>query len=173
MLLSYATGILRYYDCGFHVYDLYDTNLNKVKIRFRKSMMPELGDKMSSTHGQKGVCGMLLPQEDMPHTKNGIVPDIIINPHAFPSRMTIAHLIESVLAKLGCIKGSYIDGTPFENHCIEDYYDMLGKYGYQKRGDEIMYNGYTGEQIKTEIFKMKARNFIFPPRNIEQLKKNR
>ena len=126
--------------------------LHQVKIRMRKFKTPELGDKMSSTHGQKGVCGMLLPQEDMPHTKDGLVPDIIINPHAFPSRMTIAHLIESVLAKLGCIKGSYIDGTPFENHCIEDYYEMLGNYGYQKRGDELMYNGYTGEQIKTEIF---------------------
>lgn len=126
--------------------------LNQVKVRMRKFKLPELGDKMSSTHGQKGVCGMLLSQENMPHTKDGLVPDIIVNPHAFPSRMTIAHLIESVLSKLGCIKGTYMDGTPFENHCIEDYYEMLGNYGYQKRGDELMYNGYTGDQIKTEIF---------------------
>lgn len=132
-------------------YEISD-GLHQVKIRMRKLRIPELGDKMSSTHGQKGVCGMILPQEDMPYTKNGLVPDIIVNPHAFPSRMTIAHLIESVLAKLGCLNGSYIDGTPFEEHCIDDYYEMLGKHGYNKRGDEIMYNGYTGEQIKTEIF---------------------
>lgn len=127
-------------------------DINQVKIRMRKLRIPELGDKMSSTHGQKGVCGMILPQEDMPHTKDGLVPDIIVNPHAFPSRMTIAHLIECVLAKLGCLRGSYIDGTPFEDHCFDDYYTMLGEYGYQKRGDEIMYNGYTGDQIKTEVF---------------------
>lgn len=126
--------------------------LRQVKIRMRKFKVPELGDKMASTHGQKGVCGMVIPQEDMPYTKNGLVPDIIVNPHAFPSRMTIGHLIECVLAKLGCLQGSYIDGTPFEDHCIDDYYTMMERHGYQKHGDEIMYNGFTGEQIKTAIF---------------------
>lgn len=126
--------------------------MRQVKIRMRKFKVPELGDKMASTHGQKGVCGMVIPQEDMPHTKNGLVPDIIVNPHAFPSRMTIGHLIECVLAKLGCLQGSYIDGTPFEDHCINDYYKMMERHGYQKHGDELMYNGYTGEQMKTEIF---------------------
>ena len=124
----------------------------QVKIRMRKFKVPELGDKMSSTHGQKGVCGMILPQEDMPHNKDGLVPDIIVNPHAFPSRMTIAHLIECVLAKLCCLRGTYIDGTAFEDNCIEDYYNMMEKYGYHKHGDEILYNGFTGDQIETEIF---------------------
>jgi DNA-directed RNA polymerase II subunit RPB2 len=126
--------------------------MKQVKIKLRKFRIPELGDKMASSHGQKGVCGMILPQEDMPYNKNGLVPDIIVNPHAFPSRMTIAHLIESVLAKLCCLKGTYIDGTAFENHCIEDYYDMMKKYDYQQYGDELLYNGFTGEQIQTEIF---------------------
>lgn len=131
----------------------YDHNgLDQVKIKLRKFRIPELGDKMASTHGQKGVCGMVLPQEDMPYTKNGIVPDIIVNPHAFPSRMTIAHLIESVLAKLCCFKGVYVDGTPFEDHCVADYYELMKKYGYQQYGDELLYNGFTGEQIETEIF---------------------
>jgi DNA-directed RNA polymerase II subunit RPB2 len=131
----------------------YDHNgMKQVKIKLRKFRIPELGDKMASSHGQKGVCGMILPQEDMPYNKHGLVPDIIINPHAFPSRMTIAHLIESVLAKLCCLRGTYIDGTAFENHCIDDYYEMMKKYDYQKYGDELMYNGFTGDQIKTEIF---------------------
>ena len=132
----------------------YENNqgVNQVKIRLRKFRIPELGDKMASSHGQKGVCGMILPQEDMPYNKNGLVPDIIVNPHAFPSRMTIAHLIESVLAKLCCLEGQYIDGTPFEDHNIPEYYNLLKKYGYHQYGDEILYNGFTGDQIETQIF---------------------
>lgn len=128
-----------------------DGNVN-VKIRLRKFRIPELGDKMASSHGQKGVCGMVLDQEDMPFTKEGIVPDIIVNPHAFPSRMTIAHMIECVLSKLCCHSGEYIDGTVFENHNIDSYFNILEKNGHHKYGDEILYNGFTGEQIKTEIF---------------------
>jgi DNA-directed RNA polymerase II subunit RPB2 len=124
----------------------------KTKIKFRKFRIPELGDKMASSHGQKGVCGMILPQEDMPHNTSGLVPDIIVNPHAFPSRMTIAHLIECVLSKLCCINGMYIDGTIFEKHDFDKYYDILQSKGFNKYGNEILYNGYTGEQIDTEIF---------------------
>lgn len=126
--------------------------LNQVKIKLRKFRIPELGDKMASSHGQKGVCGMILPQEDMPYSKNGLVPDIIVNPHAFPSRMTIAHLIECVLAKLCCLEGCYIDGTAFEDHNVPEYYNMLKKYGCNIHGDEILYNGFTGDQIETKIF---------------------
>ena len=124
----------------------------KTKIKLRKFRIPELGDKMASSHGQKGVCGMVIPQENMPFNKNGLVPDIIINPHAIPTRMTIGHLVECVLAKLCCVEGKYIDATPFEQNCIPQYYDILSKYNYQKHGDEILYNGFTGDQIETEIF---------------------
>ena len=132
---------------------IYENNeMKQLKVRLRKFRIPELGDKMASSHGQKGVCGMVLPQEDMPFTKDGLVPDIIVNPHAFPSRMTIAHLIECVISKLCCLRGNYVDGTLFEDHCTEDYYNMLSTYKYQKYGDEILYNGFTGDQIQTEIF---------------------
>lgn len=127
-------------------------NVINMKARIRKFKIPELGDKMASSHGQKGVCGMIFPQEDMPCSKDGLVPDIIINPHAIPTRMTVAHLVECVLSKLCCKSGRYIDGTIFENHSFEDYYNELEEYGCHKYGDEILYNGFTGEQIKTEIF---------------------
>ena len=127
-------------------------NTLHMKARVRKFCVPELGDKMASSHGQKGVCGMVLEQHDMPYTKDGLVPDIIVNPHAFPSRMTVAHLIESVLAKLSCKSGSYVDGTAFENIDVDKYYDTLEDFGCHKHGDELMYNGFTGEQIPTKIF---------------------
>ena len=123
------------------------------KIRIRKPRMPELGDKMGSRHGQKGVIGAILPQEMMPFNKDGIVPDIIINPHAFPSRMTIAHLLECVLAKAGTCKGCTFDATPFEQNDFESVYNMLEtKYKMDRYGDELLYNGITGEQIETKIF---------------------
>ena len=129
-----------------------EDNLNKVKIRFRKSMMPELGDKMSSRAGQKGVCGMIYAQEDMPFNKDGVVPDIIINPHAIPSRMTIGQLIECVLCKLGCKYAVTIDGTTFNNQRTKSLFNLLDKKEIHKYGDEIMYNGFTGEQIPCHIF---------------------
>lgn len=123
------------------------------KIRLRKTRIPELGDKMASRMGQKGVCGMILPSEDMPFSNQGIVPDIIINPHAIPSRMTIGHLLDCVLSKKCVYDGSIIDGTPFNHYDYEDTYSELeSKFGLEKYGNEIMYNGFTGEQIQTEIF---------------------
>jgi DNA-directed RNA polymerase II subunit RPB2 len=133
-----------------YVYDK-DTR-RKLKIRFRKTRTPVLGDKFASRHGQKGVVGMILPQEDMPRTKDGVVPDMIINPHAIPSRMTIGHLIECVVAKYGCAAGTTLDGTIFENMDTTNYYQLLEKSGYNRHGDEILYNGYTGEQMATKIF---------------------
>lgn len=106
----------------------------------------------NSRMAQKGVIGMIMNHEDMPYTKDGIVPDIIINPHAIPTRMTIAHILESVLSKLACQEGRIYDGTPFCNQDIESAYDRLEKRGFQKHGDEVMYNGITGEQIPTDIF---------------------
>jgi len=105
-----------------------------------------------SSHGQKGVIGMILPQENMPFTKDGIVPDIIINPHAIPSRMTIGHLVETVFAKLCCMEGTTGDGTVFIPFDKEKMFDNLEKHNFEKYGNEILYNGRTGDQIKTEIF---------------------
>jgi DNA-directed RNA polymerase beta subunit len=124
----------------------------KLKIRFRKSRKPAMGDKFASRHGQKGVIGMILPQEDMPFSKDGIVPDIIMNPHAFPKRMNIGHLMESVFTKYACLSGNILDGTVFENNDMDGYCHLLDKRGFQKHGNELLYNGYTGEQINTDIF---------------------
>ena len=128
-------------------------NIKTCKIRFRKVKMPELGDKMASCHGQKGVVGMVLPPENMPFSKDGIVPDIIVNPHAFPSRMTIGHLLECILAKACVHEGMMIDATPFNNTDYSEIYDILeNKYGLERHGNEHLYNGRTGEQIETAIF---------------------
>ena len=102
---------------------------------------------------QKGVCGALIPEENLPFTKDGLKPDIIINPHAFPSRMTIGHLFESVLAKYGAMKGTFVDATPFNHNDYDSMYEMLEKdFGMERYGNEILYNGFTGEQIASEIF---------------------
>jgi DNA-directed RNA polymerase beta subunit len=102
---------------------------------------------------QKGVCGALIPEENMPFTKEGIKPDIIINPHAFPSRMTIGHLFESVLNKYGAMKGTFVDATPFNHNDYESLYELLeNDFGLERYGNEVMYNGFTGDQIATEIF---------------------
>jgi hypothetical protein len=121
-------------------------------VRFRKVRRPELGDKLCSRHGQKGVIGMIVPAEDMPFTKDGIVPDIIINPHAIPSRMTIGHLVECVFAKVCTLEGVVGDGSVFIPVDYEKLGSDLEKFNFQKNGNEILYNGKTGSQIETEIF---------------------
>jgi DNA-directed RNA polymerase II subunit RPB2 len=128
-------------------------NMNVCKLRLRKTRIPELGDKSCSRHAQKGVIGGIIPIENMPYTKDGIVPDIIINPHAIPSRMTCAHLLEMLIGKYASIKGACVDGTPFNNNNYENLYESLEKdYGFDKHGNEILYNGQTGEQIDCSIF---------------------
>jgi len=122
------------------------------KVRFLKIKKPEYGDKHSSRHGQKGVIGIIIPEENMPYTKDGVRPDIIINPHAIPSRMTIGHLVECIFAKVCCLDGLLGDATvfiPVENEAI---YKRLEDNGYNKHGNEILYNGFTGAQIESEIF---------------------
>jgi len=124
-----------------------------VKIRMRQDRIPEIGDKFSSRHGQKGTMGMILNPEDMPQTASGIVPDIIINPHAIPSRMTIAQLMETLMSKLGCMAGALGDGTPFGETTVDDLAGHLrDMYGLEPYGNEIMYNGYTGRMMETSIF---------------------
>ena len=125
---------------------------NFAKVRLRSLRQPVIGDKFSSRHGQKGTIGNIIPEEDMPYTSKGIKPDIIINPHAIPSRMTIAQLKETLLGKILVELGLFGDGTSFGNLDIKDISKELLKIGYEQNGNEIMYNGQTGEQISTEIF---------------------
>jgi DNA-directed RNA polymerase II subunit RPB2 len=126
---------------------------NFAKVRVRQDRVPEIGDKFSSRHGQKGTCGMILNAEDMPQTASGIVPDIIINPHCIPSRMTIAQLLETLTGKMGCMLGCLGDGSPFNNVTLEKVSEILrDELGLEPSGNEILYNGYTGRQMETSIF---------------------
>jgi DNA-directed RNA polymerase II subunit RPB2 len=129
------------------------TDYNRVcKVRFRKMRLPEFGDKVCSRHGQKGVVGLILNEEDMPFNKDGVKPDIIINPHAIPSRMTIGHLVECVYAKLCSLNGAIGDGSVFVPLDLDVIGGSLEKHGFEKRGNEVLYNGRTGRQIDTEVF---------------------
>ena len=125
-----------------------------VKIRMRELRTPEIGDKFSSRHGQKGTVGMILNPEDMPQTASGIIPDIIINPHCIPSRMTIAQLMETLLGKIGCHAGCLGDGTPFNKKMTLDGLAKVLRddLGLEPYGNEVMYNGHTGRQMETNIF---------------------
>jgi len=125
---------------------------NFVKVRVRSDRIPETGDKFASRHGQKGTIGLTYKQEDMPFTKDGIIPDVIVNPNAIPKRMTIAQLIQFVFGKTGCISGTELDATPFRKITVEDISEIMEKMGYHGTGTEILYNGKTGEQIKAAIF---------------------
>tara|TARA_Y100000741_G_C18262385_1_gene560961 strand:- start:4945 stop:8418 length:3474 start_codon:yes stop_codon:yes gene_type:complete len=123
-----------------------------MKVRTRKTRTPVVGDKLSSRHGQKGVCGIILSAEDMPFTKDGIQPDIIVNPHAIPSRMTIGQLMECLLGKLCCVQGCQGDATPFRGVSIKHISEQLEANGYDGLGEEVMYNGMTGQQLKGKVF---------------------
>jgi len=127
-------------------------DLRSCKVRVKKIREAGIGDKFTSRCGQKGMCGMILDQWEMPFTNEGIIPDIIINPHAIPSRMTINQFFEVILGKSCCLTGMLGDSTPFLNNNIDEYFDQLQNLGYDKYGDEIMYSGISGDQIKTNIF---------------------
>ena len=123
------------------------------KVRVRQDRVPEIGDKFSSRHGQKGTCGMILEAKDMPQTASGIIPDIIINPHCIPSRMTIAQLMETLMGKVACEVGALGDGTPFNSVTVEGLAALLrDSLGMEPYGNEILYNGFTGRQMETNIF---------------------
>jgi DNA-directed RNA polymerase II subunit RPB2 len=122
------------------------------KVRVRAFRKPVIGDKVSSRMGQKGTIGNIIPERDMPFTKDGIRPDIIINPHAIPSRMTIGQLKETLLGKVLVNLGLFGDGTSFGEYDIKDISKELLKVGFEMNGNEVLYNGFTGEQIKSDVF---------------------
>ena len=125
---------------------------NFAKVRVRAVRKPVIGDKFSSRHGQKGTVGNIIAECDMPFTSAGIKPDIIINPHAIPSRMTIGQLKETVLGKVLLELGLFGDGTSFGEFDTKDICAELLKLGYESNGNELMYNGLTGEQHECSVF---------------------
>ncbi|VFQ91511.1 unnamed protein product [Cuscuta campestris] len=142
------------------------SNIQKANIRFRRSRNPIIGDKFSSRHGQKGVCSQLWPDIDMPFSAvTGMRPDLIINPHAFPSRMTIGMLLESIAAKGGALHGKFVDATPFStivendtgsnsdsDSLVDDLGSMLRARGFNYHGVEVLYSGFYGTELTCEIF---------------------
>ncbi len=123
-----------------------------VKVRVVSERIPQIGDKFSSRHGQKGTVGMLMDEQDMPFTGSGLRPDLIMNPHAVPSRMTIAQLMECIFGKICVRKGTLGDGTPYSHLKVEELRAQMLEMGMHPYGNEILYNGQTGEMMKAEIF---------------------
>ena len=153
--------VLKNNDIGFidrnccndnHFININGDGYSFAKVRLRSDRIPSIGDKFSSLSGQKGTVGMLYNEADMPFNRDGIVPDIIINPHAIPSRMTIAQLMECIMGKACCHLGTFGDATPFTDLTVDDISKVLEKIGMEKNGNEILYNSRTGEQMKTNIF---------------------
>ncbi|MFA5796863.1 MAG: DNA-directed RNA polymerase subunit B [Candidatus Woesearchaeota archaeon] len=123
-----------------------------IQVRLREQRIPEIGDKFISRHGQKGVIGLVVPEQDIPFSETGMRPDILFNPHGLPKRMTVAHLIEMIAGKVGALEGRYIDGTTFESEKEEDIRSSLEKLGFNEDGTEIMYNPVTGKAYTARIY---------------------
>ena len=122
------------------------------KVRVRDMRLPEIGDKFASRHGQKGILGLLANNEDLPYTSEGVVPDVLINPHAFPSRMTVGMFMESVTGKAAAIRGKQVNGSAFVGEKIDDVKKVLENAGFKYSGKESMYDGRTGRIFSAEVF---------------------
>jgi len=129
-----------------------EEGMRLVRTRVRHERIPEIGDKFASRHGQKGVIGLIVPEADMPFTKEGIKPDLIFSPHSIPSRMTVSHLIEAIAGKTGAIRGKSVDGTTFSSEPEKDLRKELLDFGFREDGTETLYNGLTGEKLKAKIY---------------------
>ena len=130
-----------------------DVEGNKiVQVKTRDLRIPEIGDKFATSHGQKGVIGLVVPENDIPFTSTGVRPDVIFNPHGLPSRMTVGFLLELLAGKVGCLEGEIIDGTPFSGVGKEELESKLQSLGFRYDGKETMYNGITGKRMVAKIF---------------------
>lgn len=123
-----------------------------IKMLLRQTRRPEVGDKFSSRHGQKGVCGLIVPQEDMPFSDLGICPDIIMNPHGYPSRMTVGKLIELLGSKAGVLEGKFHYGTAFGGDKVTDLSEVLIEHGFNYLGKDFVTSGVTGEPLSAYIY---------------------
>jgi DNA-directed RNA polymerase subunit B len=150
-----ASSVIRQEEQGIvdAVFITEDSQGNKVvRVKTRDLRIPELGDKFATSHGQKGIIGAIVPENDIPFSSRGIRPDIIFNPHSIPGRMTVGYLIELLAGKVGCLSGKIMDGTGFSGQKIEDLEEEIQKLGFRRDGKETVYNGITGKMMNVKIY---------------------
>ena len=132
------------------VYNSEGYEMYNVRVRMERKPIP--GDKFTNRHGQKGTVGIVYPQKDMPFTESGMVPDLLLNPHGYPSRMSLGQFIETMASKEAAESGHFVDGTPFSNYDVTKLPEALKKLGFSPKGTETMYCGLTGRKMDVEIF---------------------